>query len=111
MAACMLLVEVKRIEKGLGLAIPGFVPSPLGDIVEYMPGWVELAITVGIRIPGRFVLMLLPRVPVPLEVGRLRSHHLEESWSLPKGQGPRNGPRAGTGSGHFIVLRRNFHAS
>jgi hypothetical protein len=25
------------IEKGMGLIVPGFIPSPLGEIVEYTP--------------------------------------------------------------------------
>ena len=31
------------IEKGLGFIIPGFIPSPLGEIVEYVPSQVELS--------------------------------------------------------------------
>lgn len=27
--------------EGLSLVIPGFIPSPLGEIVEYMTTWIE----------------------------------------------------------------------
>src|SRR4026207_1518657 len=35
--ACVVLFVSIWIEKGIGLVIPGFVPSPLGEIVEYVP--------------------------------------------------------------------------
>ncbi|MGZ5380016.1 MAG: sulfate reduction electron transfer complex DsrMKJOP subunit DsrP, partial [Mycobacterium sp.] len=42
MTACAILFVGIWIEKGIGLVIPGFIPSPLGEIVEYTPTWVEL---------------------------------------------------------------------
>ena len=35
--ACALLFFAIWMEKGLGLIVPGFVPSPLGELVEYVP--------------------------------------------------------------------------
>jgi molybdopterin-containing oxidoreductase family membrane subunit len=60
------------MEKGLGLIIPGFVPSPLGEIVEYMPTWVELSVTVGIWALGLFIFTTLVRVALAVETGRVR---------------------------------------
>lgn len=68
--ACPLLFIAIWIEKGMGLIIPGFTPSPLGEIVEYAPTWVELCVTVGIWALGLFVLTLLTRVAVRIEVRR-----------------------------------------
>ena len=34
---CVLCIVGIWIEKGMGLVIPGFIPSPLGEIVEYTP--------------------------------------------------------------------------
>ena len=78
MAACVVLFVGVWIEKGMGLVIPGFVPSPLGEIVEYTPSWVELAVTAGIWATGLFVLTVLIRVAVPIELGEARSPHLIE---------------------------------
>jgi Ni/Fe-hydrogenase subunit HybB-like protein len=64
------------IEKGVGLVIPGFVPSPLGEIVEYTPTWVELAVTAGVWALGLFVLTVLIRVALPVELGHARSPYL-----------------------------------
>ncbi len=72
MVACGVLFVSIWIEKGLGLVIPGFVPSPLGEIVEYTPTWVELLVTAGIWALGLFVLTVLVRVALPIELGHVR---------------------------------------
>jgi Ni/Fe-hydrogenase subunit HybB-like protein len=77
MPACGVLFVAIWIEKGIGLVIPGFVPSPLGEIVEYTPTWVELALTAGIWAMGLFVLTVLVRVALPIELGQARSPYLE----------------------------------
>jgi molybdopterin-containing oxidoreductase family membrane subunit len=77
MPACAVLFVAIWIEKGIGLVIPGFVPSPLGEIVEYTPSWVELGVTAGIWALGLFVLTVLVRVALPIELGDARSPHLE----------------------------------
>jgi molybdopterin-containing oxidoreductase family membrane subunit len=77
MVACGMLFVGIWIEKGIGLVIPGFVPSPLGEIVEYTPTWVELCITAGIWALGLFVLTVLVRVALPIELGESRSPYIE----------------------------------
>jgi molybdopterin-containing oxidoreductase family membrane subunit len=75
--ACATLFVGIWIEKGIGLVIPGFIPSPLGEIVEYAPTWVELCVTAGIWALGLFVLTILVRAALPIELGYVRSPHLE----------------------------------
>jgi Ni/Fe-hydrogenase subunit HybB-like protein len=77
MPACLVLFLAIWVEKGMGLIIPGFVPSPLGEIVEYAPTWVELAVTAGIWAMGLFVLTVLVRVALPIEMGLVRSPYAE----------------------------------
>jgi molybdopterin-containing oxidoreductase family membrane subunit len=77
MVACALLFAGIWVEKGIGLVITGFIPSPLGEIVEYTPTWVELCVTAGIWALGLFVLTILVRVALPIEVGEARSPYLE----------------------------------
>ena len=77
MAACLVLFVAVWTEKGMGLVIPGFVPSPLGEVVEYSPSWVELAVTLGIWAMGLFVLTVLVRVAIPIELGEVRSPYME----------------------------------
>jgi len=78
MPACAMLFFGIWVEKGVGLVIPGFVPSPLGEIVEYTPTWVELWVTAGIWALGLFVLTVLVRVALPIELGEVRSPYLEQ---------------------------------
>jgi Ni/Fe-hydrogenase subunit HybB-like protein len=77
MPASLVLFIAIWVEKGMGLVIPGFVPSPLGEIVEYTPSWVELAVTAGIWALGLFALTVLVRVALPIELGHARSPYLE----------------------------------
>lgn len=74
--ACAVLFCAVWAEKGMGLVIPGFVPSPLGEIVEYFPTWVEWTVTAGIWAMGLFFLTVLVRVAMPIETGEARSPHL-----------------------------------
>jgi molybdopterin-containing oxidoreductase family membrane subunit len=71
--ACAVLFGAIWTEKGLGLVIPGFVPSPLGEVVEYFPTWVEWTVTAGIWALGFFVLTVLVRVALPIEMGKAKS--------------------------------------
>ncbi|MCK4838799.1 MAG: polysulfide reductase NrfD [Desulfobulbaceae bacterium] len=49
------------IEKGFGLIIPGFVPSPMGEVVDYFPSLTEIFITLGILATGALVGTILIR--------------------------------------------------
>ena len=83
MPLCVVLFVAIWMEKGMGLVIPGFVPSPLGEIVEYSPTWIEFAVTAGIWAMGLFVLTVLVRVALPIEMGELRSPHLAAAPGTP----------------------------
>ena len=72
MPTCVVLFVAIWIEKGMGLIVPGFIPSPLGEIVEYAPSWVEISVTLGIWAMGLFVITVLVRVAIPIELGDLR---------------------------------------
>ncbi len=45
--ACILLFIGIWIEKGMGLIVPGLVPSPLGEVIDYAPSWVVISIALG----------------------------------------------------------------
>jgi molybdopterin-containing oxidoreductase family membrane subunit len=47
--------------------VPGLVPSPLGEVVNYAPSWVEVSITLGILALGIFVVSLLLKPALIIE--------------------------------------------
>ena len=59
MVAAISLFTGIWIEKGFGLIIPGFVPSPMGEVVDYSPSFYEILITLGVLAAGVFVMTLL----------------------------------------------------
>ena len=69
--ACILAIVGIWIEKGMGLVVPGFIPSPLGEIVEYTPSLNETLICFGIWAFGLLCYTVMLRVAVPILNGRL----------------------------------------
>jgi molybdopterin-containing oxidoreductase family membrane subunit len=50
------------IDKGLGLVVGGFVPTPLEKVTEYAPTLPEVLITVGVYALGFLILTVLYKV-------------------------------------------------
>lgn len=69
--ACVLAIVGIWIEKGMGLVVPGFVPSPLGEIVEYSPTLNETLICLGIWAFGLLCYTIVLRMSVPVLEGKL----------------------------------------
>lgn len=59
MAAAISLFAGIWIEKGFGVIIPGFVPSPMGEVVDYIPTGNEIIITVSVLAAGVLLVTLL----------------------------------------------------
>jgi len=68
---CVLCIVGIWIEKGMGLVIPGFIPTPLGQIVEYRPSLNETLICIGIWAFGLLAYTIFLRMSVPILQGRL----------------------------------------
>ena len=68
---CVLCIIGIWIEKGMGLVIPGFIPTPLGQIVEYTPSLNETLVCVGIWAFGLLCYTIFLRMAVPIMQGRL----------------------------------------
>ena len=64
--ACVLAFVGVWIGKGMGLIVPGFIPSTLHELVEYQPSMAEWKITVGIWALGLMVLTLALRIAIPI---------------------------------------------
>lgn len=60
------------IEKGMGLIVPGFLPNPMGEIIEYFPTFPEVMISLGIWGIGLLVMTVLIKAAIPIELGKVR---------------------------------------
>jgi len=70
--ACIVSFIGIWIEKGMGLIIPGFVPTPLGDVVEYLPTVDETLVCLGIWAFGILIYSWMLHVAIPVLSGRLQ---------------------------------------
>ncbi len=61
---CVAVIAAIWIEKGLGMVVAGFVPSPLGKVTEYRPTRPEIMITLGVYAFGFFILSVLYKIVV-----------------------------------------------
>ncbi|MCC6154075.1 MAG: polysulfide reductase NrfD [Candidatus Hydrogenedentes bacterium] len=70
--ACVLSIVGIWIEKGMGLIVPGFVPTPLGNIVEYVPSLNEALVCVGIWSFGLLIFSWMLHIAIPIMSGEFR---------------------------------------
>lgn len=68
--ACILIFVGIWIEKGMGLIIPGFIPSTLHEWVEYIPSAIEWKVSAGIWAAGLIIYTLLLKVAIPIFTGQ-----------------------------------------
>ncbi len=60
------------IEKGMGLIVPGFIPTPIGEVTEYYPSFVEVLLTIGIWAFGFFILTILLKGAIGILLGDIK---------------------------------------
>jgi molybdopterin-containing oxidoreductase family membrane subunit len=71
MGAVLCIIGV-WIEKGMGLIIPGFIPTPMGDLVEYRPSVAEFLISLGIWALGALIFTVMAKVALAIQFGDLK---------------------------------------
>lgn len=60
------------IEKGMGLIVPGYIPTPIGEVTEYHPSFVEWLLTLGIWAFGFFILTILLKGAIGILLGEIK---------------------------------------
>ncbi len=70
--ACVLAVLGIWIEKGMGMVVPGFIPTPLGEIVDYHPSANEILVCLGIWAFGFLSFTVFLRMVLPILEGKLK---------------------------------------
>ena len=61
-AACIMVFVSLWIDKGIGLIVAAFVPSPLGVVTEYTPSLPEVLISLGVWAVGLLILTVLYKI-------------------------------------------------
>ena len=67
MVSCVLVFIGTWIDKGLGLITGGFVPTPLHNIVDYVPTIPEVIISLGIYGIGILILTVFVKIVVSVK--------------------------------------------
>ena len=70
--ACVLTVTEIWIEKSMGLLIPGFIPSPTGEIFEYLPSPIEILVSLGVLAIGMLIFTFIAKIAINIELGQTR---------------------------------------
>jgi len=56
----------------MGLVIPAFVPTPIGEIYEYTPSTTEVMVSLGVWAIGLLLFTLLAKAALPVQCRFLR---------------------------------------
>jgi molybdopterin-containing oxidoreductase family membrane subunit len=65
--ACVAAALSIWIEKGMGLIWAGFIPSPMGEVMEYLPSLAEILVSAGIVAVGLIVFTISAKISLSLE--------------------------------------------
>lgn len=68
--ACLFAFVGIWIEKGMGLIVPGFIPTPLGEIMEYHPTIHEILVSLGIWALGFLIYTVIVKIAVSIILGK-----------------------------------------
>jgi Ni/Fe-hydrogenase subunit HybB-like protein len=71
--ACVLTFIGVWIEKGMGLVVPGFIPSTLHEIIEYMPNELEWRVVAGIWALGMMIFTLGIKIAIAVFTERMHA--------------------------------------
>ena len=70
--ACVLTAAGVWIEKGMGLVIPGFVPTTMGEVYEYLPNFLEVSVALMVWAVGLLLVTVMMKIAVAVECGDMR---------------------------------------
>lgn len=79
--ACIFTIIGVWIEKGMGFVVPGFIPTPLGEIYEYAPTITEYWVSIGIWAIGILAFTLMAKASIKIELGEIRYSNINRSLS------------------------------
>ncbi len=77
--ACVTVFVSIWIDKGLGMVVTGFIPSPLGDVPHYWPTWTEFMISMGVYGIGALLITLFYKMTLSVR-GQIKSESNTEEF-------------------------------
>jgi len=77
--ACIMTFAGIWIDKGMGLVVPAFIPSPIGEFSEYVPSAIEIINTLGGWASGLFIFTLLAKGAIGVLLGEVK---YSDKWNL-----------------------------
>ncbi|MGP1679793.1 MAG: NrfD/PsrC family molybdoenzyme membrane anchor subunit [Burkholderiales bacterium] len=84
--ACILAFGGIWIEKGMGTVVPGFIPTPSGEVTEYAPTLIEILITMGDWAMGMLIATVLMKGAIGILLGEVK--YASEPWSVIRNAAP-----------------------
>lgn len=69
---CVILFVGIWIEKGMAFVLPGMIPSPIGEFVEYTPSWIEIGNSLGAWAIGLTIFTILVRGAIGVQLGDVK---------------------------------------
>ncbi len=84
--ACILAIMGIWIEKGMGTVVPGFIPTPSGEVTEYAPTLIEILITMGDWAMGMLIATVLMKGAIGILLGEVK--RASEPWSVIRNAAP-----------------------
>ncbi len=76
--ACVLAVIGIWIEKGMGTVVPGFIPTPIGELTEYAPTLIEILIAMGDWAMGMLIATVLIKGAIGVLLGDVK--YSQQPW-------------------------------
>jgi molybdopterin-containing oxidoreductase family membrane subunit len=70
--ACLLAFGGIWVEKGMGLLIPGYLPTPIGEFGRYIPSTLEILVTLGNWAVGFLILTILLKGAIGVLLGDIK---------------------------------------
>lgn len=67
---CAMVFLSLWLDKGLGLLVGGFIPSPLGRVVRYVPTWPEISVSLGIWAAGFLMITVFYKITLAVREER-----------------------------------------
>src|SRR5665811_1662311 len=80
--ACVLAVVGIWIEKGMGTVVPGFIPTPIGEVTEYAPTLIEILIAMGDWAMGMLIATVLIKGAIGVLLGEVK--YASQPWRVTK---------------------------